>query len=150
MKRQPLNNTQGFAMIEVLITLLVLTVGLLGLANLQLKALQKNQQAYTRSQAVALVDDIADRMRVNIAGVRDGLYNRSVTDATPIVGAADEGKELVAKLDIVHWLGELKRLPGGDGIIESDDRDVAITVCWREGENSSPCGDMKFQFETRL
>jgi type IV pilus assembly protein PilV len=58
----------GFTLIEVLIAMLVLAVGLLGLAGLQAASLGKNQSAYNRGQATQLAYDIADRMRANVAG----------------------------------------------------------------------------------
>ena len=59
----------GFTLIEVLIAMLVLAVGLLGLAGLQATSLKNNQSAYNRSQATQLAYDMADRMRANVAGV---------------------------------------------------------------------------------
>lgn len=55
----------GFTLIEVLVAMLVLAVGLLGLAGLQAASLKNNQSAYNRSQATQLAYDIADRMRAN-------------------------------------------------------------------------------------
>lgn len=55
----------GFSMIEVLVTLLVFTIGLLGLAALQLNALQGTSDSAQRSQATAVLQDLAERMRAN-------------------------------------------------------------------------------------
>jgi type IV pilus assembly protein PilV len=59
----------GFTLIEVLVAMLVLAVGLLGLAGLQAASLKNNQSAYNRSQATQLAYDITDRMRANVAGI---------------------------------------------------------------------------------
>ena len=59
------NKNAGFTLIEVLIAMLVLAVGLLGLAGLQATSLRNNQSAYNRSQATQLAYDLADRMRAN-------------------------------------------------------------------------------------
>ena len=64
-----MNKNAGFTLIEVLIAMLVLAVGLLGLAGLQATSLRNNQSAYNRSQATQLAYDIADRMRANSAGI---------------------------------------------------------------------------------
>nr|WP_174482605.1 type IV pilus modification protein PilV [methanotrophic endosymbiont of Bathymodiolus puteoserpentis (Logatchev)] len=61
------NKKTGFTLIEVLIAMVVLAVGLLGLAGLQATSLKNNQSAYNRSQATQLAYDIADRMRANAA-----------------------------------------------------------------------------------
>src|SRR5690554_5364859 len=55
------NRQAGFSMIEVLVTLLVFTVGLLGLAALQLNALQGTSDSAQRSQAAAVLQDLAER-----------------------------------------------------------------------------------------
>lgn len=60
-----LKTTLGFGLIEVLIAMLVITIGILGMAGLQSKSLQHNQVAYLRSQAVILANDMMDRIRAN-------------------------------------------------------------------------------------
>ncbi|MCX7101946.1 MAG: type IV pilus modification protein PilV, partial [Methylobacter sp.] len=67
-KTHGMKQTAGFTLIEVLIAMLVLAVGLLGLAGLQATSLKSNQSAYNRSQATQLAYDLADRMRANVAG----------------------------------------------------------------------------------
>lgn len=57
--------SRGVSLIEVLIAMLVLAIGLLGLAALQAQGLKFNNDAYFRSQATILAQDIMDRMRVN-------------------------------------------------------------------------------------
>ncbi len=56
---------KGFTLIEVLVTMLVMAVGLLGIAALQFKGLQYSHDAYIRSQINFLAYDIADRIRLN-------------------------------------------------------------------------------------
>ncbi|HLE93281.1 MAG TPA: type IV pilus modification protein PilV, partial [Sulfuricaulis sp.] len=56
---------RGFSLIEVLVALLVLSIGLLGLAALQTTSLQYNTGSYFRTQATFLAYDIIDRMRAN-------------------------------------------------------------------------------------
>lgn len=53
----------GISLIEVLITILVMAVGMLGVAALQVKSLNTSQESYSKSQAVAVVEGIADLMR---------------------------------------------------------------------------------------
>ena len=68
-------NIAGFTLIEILITLLILSIGLLGLAGLQTKGLQYDQVAFMRSQAAIMADDIADRMRANVLEAQAGIYD---------------------------------------------------------------------------
>jgi len=58
-------NTQGLSLIEVLVALLVLSIGLLGLVALQSFTLQANQGAYYRTQAVNTAYEVTDFMRAN-------------------------------------------------------------------------------------
>lgn len=64
----PLNKLQksaGFTLIEVLVAMLVFAIGMLGLAALQIRALQDNQDAYLYTQAVFQAYDLSDRIRAN-------------------------------------------------------------------------------------
>ncbi len=56
---------QGFTLIEVLVSIVILAIGLLGIMNMQARALMDNQDAYLRTQAVFLAYDMADRIRAN-------------------------------------------------------------------------------------
>ena len=71
----PTAREKGFSLIEVLVALLVLSIGLLGLAALQTTSLKYNTDSYTRTQATLLAYDIMDRMRSNLAAVSTGNYN---------------------------------------------------------------------------
>lgn len=76
----------GFSLLEVLIALLVLSVGLLGIAGLQTVSLRFNHQSYERTQAVVLVSEIIEKMTSNPVAVRDGIFNAVDTSAGPITG----------------------------------------------------------------
>lgn len=77
MKTTNLKYAKGATLIEVLITAIVIGVGLLGIAMLQLKSLQGSSDAQYRSTATDLAWTLADRMRANLPGFRDNQY-RSV------------------------------------------------------------------------
>src|SRR3569832_663794 len=66
---------RGFTKLEVLISVVELSIGLLGIAGLQATGQRNNHSAYQRSQATALAYDMIDRMRANQAGVTSGAYN---------------------------------------------------------------------------
>ena len=145
---------RGFSLIEVLIALVVLAIGLLGLATLQMTSLQFNSDAYLRSQATVLVYDIADRMRVNMTGVVAGNYTVAAeTDANTVVstyatcgasggtcdctGTASCSVANMALYDLGTWYDRLdKTLPGSSAkraTIESlGSREFRITIKWDE------------------
>ena len=55
----------GFSLVEVLISIVVLSFGLLGMVGMQAAALQSNREARLQSSAVLLARDMADMMRGN-------------------------------------------------------------------------------------
>ena len=65
----------GVSLIEVLVALVILSVGVLGLSRLQATQLRANNAAYLRTQAAIQAYDMADRMRANQAGVEAGSYD---------------------------------------------------------------------------
>ena len=64
-------NQKGFTLVEILITIIVLSIGLLGLAGLQISGLRANMSSEARSKATVLANDIAERMRTNTLGVHN-------------------------------------------------------------------------------
>lgn len=117
---------RGVALLEVLIAFFVLSVGLLGLAGLQMKALQFNQSAYQQSQATISIYDMLDRMRMNRDEVGDGKYDTG--DFT----SSHAGKKGVADQDLKQWLASVSgNLPDGEGKIECDGNEICtVSVRW--------------------
>lgn len=143
MRRSRMKGQSGFSLLEVLIAVLVLSIGLLGMAGLQLNSLKFNQTATTRSQATVLAYDIADRMRANRAVAKSGGY---------VIGVSDEpiGTSVVAT-DLMQWKAALNRyLPSGNGSIAVNADLVTITVTWDESRVDSQSNTQQFVFETRL
>lgn len=116
------SSSRGFSLIEVLVTFIVLSVGLLGLAALHANGLKTNQSAYWRSQATILAYGIFDAMRSNRDAARNGDYNIAIADGIPT------GDSLVDK-DVANWLNSLAAtLPIGDGAIDCDTDTAICTV----------------------
>ena len=128
----------GFTMIEVLITMVILSIGLLGLAGMQANGLKSNHLAYMRSQATLLAYDMSDRMRANMAGVTAGNYNNlSVTPATTLNDppACETGTGCtpanMATYDHAIWAAALAaKLPQGVGTVAVASGIFTITVMW--------------------
>ena len=138
----PARLIRGFTMLEILIALLVLSIGLLGVAGLQTMGLRYSQSAYVRSQVTALVDDLADRMRANPGGVINGAYDNFGTASTlptdPGCIASANGctPANLAIYDKLQWVALVKgRLPEGvtakvERIATTNDFD--ITLSWTD------------------
>ena len=71
---------KGVGLIEVLITVLVLAIGLLGLAGLQLSALQNNQSSYERSQGIVQSYTIIEAIRADTESAKSGRFNIAIDD----------------------------------------------------------------------
>lgn len=99
---------QGFTMIEVLVTLIVLALGLLGIIGLQARGHQAELESYQRAQALVLVQDIIDRMNANRSDSHNLLYTSSVTYPLGGGGALTDCSTLTgAAYDLCDWKNEL-------------------------------------------
>ncbi|MDY0251235.1 MAG: type IV pilus modification protein PilV [Pseudomonas sp.] len=92
-----MKRSQGFSLIEVLVTIVLTTVGILGMVALQSKSIQYTQDAVNRNAAVTLSNDLIEIMRSH----RDDLFNN-----TPPISYSYT--ELVASSDIYNASGELQ------------------------------------------
>ena len=100
----------GFTLIEAMVALVVLSIGLLGIAALYVETLRASRTSLNRSVAVTLATGLADRMRAN----------RNPADAYDCAGAcaAGEGGNAIAIADITDWVNTItQQLPEGTGSI---------------------------------
>lgn len=108
----------GVSLIEVLVTVVVLSIGLLGLAGMQASGTKFNHSAYLRSQATNLAYDMADRMRASRDVALLGAYDTAL--ATTYAGVGPACGALMAAYtpgnDVDQWKHCLEtRLPAGRG-----------------------------------
>jgi len=76
------NNDSGFTLIEILVSVVILGIGILGVLSLQSRALMDNQDAYIRTQAILLTYDMSDRIRANSKIWRNKLKDDKLADIT--------------------------------------------------------------------
>lgn len=126
---------RGVSLIEVLVTLLVLAIGLLGLSALQGVSLQAGQVAYLRTQATNLAYEVTDFARANRALVK-------VNGNVPNMG---------------YWNTRAAALLPEGGVVTSvtgaDNEVVTVTVRWLDDRDpDAPTSDRyaEFQFQTRI
>ena len=137
----------GFTLLEILISLLILSVGLLGLAGLQVNGLHSNQDSYVLTQAMAQAYDMTDRIRANTVGFTAGYYN----NIAPTIPSTDPGCATtacssadMASHDAYQWnTANLNLLPNGKGTVTTSGNTRIITVMWdqlRNGATGTGCG----------
>jgi type IV pilus assembly protein PilV len=129
----------GFTLLEVLVALVVLSIGLLGLSGLQTTSLRNNHAAFLRSQATLLNNDIADRMRANRDSATAGNYNIDYAGTPTVVSCVGSCSAVqVAQIDVAEWRAYVERLPGGESEINVDADGVAeIKVRWADARDSA-------------
>lgn len=160
-----MNEQKGFTLIEILVAIVILSLGLLGLAGLQAASLTNNQTAQFRSIATQQAYDMADRIRANLAGVAAGSYDAlgANTPADPACIHTAGGCTVadVAVTDHYQWNTTNGRLlPNGAGSVDcvlgpgancSNNinalRTFDITVQWTE---KRPGGNVLNTFVTRV
>jgi type IV pilus assembly protein PilV len=137
-------NNRGFTLLEILVALLVLSIGLLGLAGLQTFSLRNNHSALLRSQAVVLAYDALDRMRSNRdqAMLGTGGYRTGFGDHAADYSASDCSSNCtssaLATYDLAAWKADVERLPGGQAQISIDANNKAtVQVRWSDNRDGN-------------
>lgn len=126
----------------MLVALVVMAVGLLGIAGLYVEGLRAGRTSIYRTTAVSLASDMAERIRANPLGTYEGTGPG--TDYDCVNGSADCTADELAEDDWFRWLADIaRRLPGGAaGAVDVTDlppvRQVEITVSWPEGGQEEP------------
>jgi type IV pilus assembly protein PilV len=115
----------GAGLIEVLIAILVVAIGVIGVARIQINMLRANQDAMLRTQASLLAYDMIDRMRADRERALTGAYNRSFGAATP-------GDGTIPGAAVGTWLTQVAMLPLGDGEIALNGNQLTVRVRWDE------------------
>ena len=141
-------SSAGFTLIEVLITFLVLAIGLLGLAGLQVNTLSNQFETYQRAQAVMLAEDMANRIRVDAIAARAGAYAEGTeyghlaeADCTVITVSADrylcEWNNTLAGAGVEQSGQKLGSIIGARGCIENlvgsadGEAIIRVTIAWQ-------------------
>ncbi len=131
----------GFSLVEVLIALVIMSVGMLGIAGLYVESMQAGRTSIFRHNAVTIASDVADRIRANpSAGV---AYEGIRGNNNCVLGNVDCDPTQMAANDIDLWKTQADgMLPGGDVQITYNDNvdppTYLIEITWEEaGESQS-------------
>jgi type IV pilus assembly protein PilV len=113
---------RGFSLLEVLITLLVLSIGLLGVAAMQAFSLKANQSANFRTQATALANMMAERMRAHGGGALNTT-----------VAYYGSGSDARASADLADWQNAIQaQLPNGVGTLVFNGDNIGVSITWTD------------------
>ncbi len=138
-----LHRARGFTLVEALVALVVLSIGMLGIAALYVESLRAGRTALVRTTAVNLASDMADRIRANRAG--GVTYDKDADDAGTLSDDCEQDgasasctPAVMANHDKAIWDAEVVRsLPAGIAQIDftaGTPNAYVITVSWAEQE----------------
>ncbi len=164
----------GIGLLEVLIAVLVLSVGLLGLAGLQMHGMRQTQASGSLSIAAPLAEEMAERMRSNLAGVVASRYGnvsvrgRSCDGTCPTADSLPEcygvqcNERKIAEADIAAWRYKICTLmpcgtTAGVTCVDADNDDAScaetarydIRIHWTDVAAKVVSGVLETQAETR-
>lgn len=138
---------RGVGLIEVLVAVLVLAIGLLGIAALQASALRNSQNSFERTQAVTLTYSMLDVMRANRDSALIGAYNIPTTCNPPATGAR-------INTELHNWISEMHDVLGENacGRIDCNGVSCTVEIEWMPtgGGSANPTETDKVRTVTRL
>lgn len=138
----------GASLLEVMVSVLIMGIGLLGIAAMQATALRNSQSSLERSQAVIQSYAILEAMRANRANAVVGQYNLAMTCNPPAAGT-------LAQNDLRAWITSLETTLGNTantcGAIACNAADCTVTVQWDDsrGTDNAGAGNTTYRVATR-
>lgn len=141
----------GLSMIEVLVSLTIVAFGLLGLAGLQARSMTFQKDSIDRKAGVEMAAQLAERMRANYDGFRQGHYDDTFAWNAQVPGSIpacqdplDCTPQEVANRDLAMWQIELRRrLPvsGAYLVAPAGSLQMSLTLAWQEGQTTTGAVD---------
>lgn len=145
---------RGFSLLEILVTLLIVSFALLGAAGLQLRAIRTGQGNQFRTQAILLASDMSERMDANKAAAKAGSYavaqTSTVTAASSCYSATCGSPSALATADIYEWEYAITHstppLPGASWSIVANGSNSGnpvyqITISWVDRRSDAKYSD---------
>lgn len=152
------NKNRGVGLIEVLISLLIITIGILGMAGVHSSSLQYNQSSYVQSQATFLATDMLDRIQANSSlakggtsyqvGLDDLEFSQCIESSYPTnCEAGSCTPQEMAAYDILQWKFQLAcQIPGSKGAVtfvdSGDVRTYTIRLSFPDMGSRVPLSDV--------
>ena len=147
--------SRGTSLIEVLISVLILGIGLLGIASMQAITLRNGQSSMERSQAVMQSYSILDAMRSNVDLARAGRYSMPYTCTPPTANST------LAEKDLADWMSNVQTNLGATscgtivcqaiaGPPATNNRLCTVTVEWNDSRGTDGAANQKTITESRI
>ena len=153
-----LKSENGFSLLEVMIALVIFSIGLIGLAGLQSASLSYNHSAYLRTQATYLAYNILDKMRANPNAAKNGNYDlatytyQGVSNNCYYNATGSCNSLQLAQTDIYEWKQAINTLPGGKGKVETTISSgvyvYEVTMQWTDPSTPSNATTITVRSET--
>lgn len=149
---------RGMSLIESLVALLVLALGIMGLAGVQARMLAENRTTNSRAIAVSLIDDLANRMQLNRDAALAGAYDvaflagagAAILPAAVDCSSATCTSAQKAQSDLNTWRTAMRALlgPGGNSAVfrpapPLDSNQIGIMIAWTANEGSDSGGGIR-------
>jgi type IV pilus assembly protein PilV len=143
---------RGISLIESMVAIVVMALGILGILGVQMRTLAETQTSVRRAQAIRLIEDLSERMKVNpsaMANISEYTFAFGTTPATytPACISVSCSNKALAKDDMEVWRQFVKTtLPAADASIfitedEKADpknrRQLGVMISWRENEKTN-------------
>lgn len=151
-----MNHQRGVGLVEILVAVVIVSIGFLAAASMQVQGMRFSQGAYFRSQAYFLASDIIDRMRNNSRAVTDGLYDTRATSAAPTNPNCNANNCDFAQMvdqDLYDWSSSLHNLAGVNNFVPAlpsatnvqargeieliEENEYRVTMYWAENVNGN-------------
>ncbi len=141
---------RGFSLVEVMVALVIVSVGALGMAGLQTVTLRNNNNAMLESQAATLAQDLIERVRANPTGDYATNFNTAVAATTCTGEAANCDVDTMASYDLMAWKcslgsvasaciasGFVGQLPSGSGSVVVAGNIFTISIRWFDAASNA-------------
>ncbi len=156
----PITRQSGVSLIEALVAVLVTALGILGILGMQMRTLTNTQTAVRQAQAIRLVENLSERMRMNpnsftATTASNYLIGWGNNNGTPINCSTGCDSATLASADIAQWKQDVRNaLPLADAAVffvndeasatAGNHRQVGVMIAWRENESAQNAGDQDY------
>jgi type IV pilus assembly protein PilV len=141
MRQRSSRKESGIVILEVLVAVLIFSIGILGLINMQANAIKQAGDAKLRSEASYLAGQIISQVWVDRSNLDDYAHQTTTDSACVFSGTAGESD------NVTNWIGSASRAgtvlgtlpnPTTQILVETGTGLITVTVCWRAPQETTP------------